>query len=85
MDEQTTYILCPDETCKIFFSKKKFCQHDCPYPEEAKQLEYCKECDSTYEHAINYGRFRRKEHECIGGNAIKFQNGKYELIHGIKE
>jgi len=85
MNENLTYILCPDSNCEIFFDEKKFCRLDCPYPEKAKQLDYCKMCNSIYENKINYSTWQRKEHKCnsskFEATAIKFCNNKWILIH----
>jgi hypothetical protein len=85
MIEGSTYILCPDSNCEIFFTPKKDCIYDCPHPKKAKQLDYCRFCNDFYENDIKHSEWERKRHLCKLFDkkltSSKVGNGKYILIH----
>jgi len=83
-----TYLLCPDESCKIFFesSNKLSCEYECPKQNDLIKIIVCRFCKDTIELPGRHTPFYRidgKNHKCKDGTAPSFirQSIKYEIIY----
>ena len=86
MDAQTTYLLCPDRTCRLFFdtTRRTPCEHDCPLEKLLVKIIKCHNCGELIELEGNHNYLRRVDHACSGGRcAANFQrlSGTYQLIY----
>jgi hypothetical protein len=84
-NDETTYILCPDPECELFFDVTRNipCESDCPHIEKQIKIIKC-HCGELVELPGDHHMFRRVEHNCANGNtAWMFQrmSGKYRLIY----
>ena len=88
MDTKTTYILCPDPKCKLFWSPERLaCEWgDCPHPDEMKKVIKCIGCGNPIFLSSDHSMIARVDHHCPNGNvAGMFQrmSGKYRITYGI--
>lgn len=85
MDRETTYLLCPDPTCKLFWDTSRFtpCENECPLQEKLIKMVRCY-CGEVIELSGDHSMLRRVDHECANGDrASNFQqlSGKYRLMY----
>lgn len=85
MNTETTYLLCPDRSCKLFFDPSKmWCERDCPQEDDLVKIVQCHNCKEPIELEGNHHYFAHVTHECPDGrHPLMFQrmSGKYRLIY----
>lgn len=89
MRDDTTYILCPDKSCKLFFEPDCTipCESECPKESEMKKLVLCS-CGEIVVLDGDHFSVLRVDHNCANGNtASNFcrMSGKYHLIYEVPE
>jgi len=83
----TTYLLCPDKNCKLFWdtSRRIPCESDCPMQNRLIKIIICKKCCEVIELPGNHSGLCRVDHNCPDGggcmNINQRMSGKYELIY----
>jgi hypothetical protein len=85
MDNKTTYILCPQSGCELFFAERRIpCEHDCPFESSLIKIIKCLGCGNTIELPGDHRSIYRVDHDEPGGcNSGMFQrmSGRYRLIY----
>jgi hypothetical protein len=86
MDADTTYILCPDSECQLFFDTTRSlpCETDCPRKEDMKKIVKCFSCGELIELDGDHFGFRRVNCKCGAWN-FQRMSSKYQLIRGRGE
>ncbi|MEK6906726.1 MAG: hypothetical protein AABW81_03825 [Nanoarchaeota archaeon] len=86
----TTYLLCPDDSCKKFFdsSNKFFCEYECPNENKLVKIIVCRVCRDMIELPGKHTPFYRvdsKNHRCKDERtpSVIRQYKKYEIIYQI--
>lgn len=82
----TTYLLCPDKTCKLFWDVTRYtpCESNCPMQDRLIKIIICQRCREVVELRGNHFSWDRVDHDCPdGGGCMNFQrmSGKYELLY----
>ena len=85
MDRDTTYLLCPDPTCKLFWDTSRFipCEDECPLQDKLIKMIRCR-CGEVIELPGDHFMLRRVDHKHKdGNNANNFQrmSGKYGIMY----
>ena len=74
MTEDTTYILCPDKKCGLFWYEPFFaCEGSCPKKDLEKLVVICKDCDKLLVLDSDHSAFCRLDHNCNEHNSCKFR------------
>lgn len=86
MDCETTYLLCPDKSCRLFFDKTQAipCERMCPRQEQLRKIILCGGCQETIILPGAHSTISRVDHNCpTGCRAGNFQrmSGKYRLMY----
>ncbi len=86
MNNQTTYLLCPNKLCTLFFDNTHMviCEENCPHQEELRKLILCQACKEIIILSGAHNSLYRVDHNCANGKkACNFQrmSGFYRLIH----
>jgi len=89
MDSNTTYILCPDRSCKLFYSPEyPFpCEYNCPKKNKLEKIIKCRNCGEPIHLCGDHHMLCRVDHACPDGrHASNFQrmSGRYRLVYGVK-
>lgn len=82
-DSDINYIICPDNTCKLFWKddgKPVACDGHCPHGDKMQMMIVCFKCKKeTYFDPKVIGKWQR--HDCTCGACTFIRsNGKYQLI-----
>ena len=84
MNTETTYILCPNPECKLFYSTDCFaCESDCPHEEHLIKIIKCF-CGELIDLPGDNMSWCRVDHTCLNGfTRMLFQrmSGKYQLMY----
>lgn len=85
MNTDTTYLLCPDPTCKLFWDTSRFtpCESECPMQDKLIKMIRCR-CGEVIELPGDHSMLRRVDHEHgDGSRASNFQrmSGKYRIMY----
>lgn len=85
MNTDTTYLLCPDPTCKLFWDTNQFlpCEDRCPMQDQLIKMIRC-QCGEVIELPGDHSMFRRVDHEHEDGSrASNFQriSGEYRIMY----
>ena len=86
MDDDTTYILCPDKTCKLYWDTSQCIprENNCPHQDRQIKLIICTGCQGLIELPGDHSGLCRVDHDCPDGfRASNFQrmSGKYFLLY----
>lgn len=85
MDTKTTYLLCPDRSCKLFFDLyKEWCELECPRKDDLVKIVQCVNCLEPIELPGDHFYFCAVTHKCPDGRSpLMFQrmSGRYCLIY----
>ena len=85
MNTETTYLLCPDRSCKLFFDlAKEWCEQECPKRDDLVKINQCHNCQEPIELPGDHNYLCCVTHDCISGqHPLMFQrmSGKYRLIY----
>jgi hypothetical protein len=86
MNAETTYILCPDTECQLFFdtSRPLQCEDKCPRKDETKKIVKCFSCGELVELSGDHSWMRRVDCTC-GAQNFQRMSGKYYFIRGRGE
>jgi len=87
MMTDTTYILCPDPQCKLFFKPNCHipCERDCPKESAMKKLIVCY-CGEIIVLDGDHSCLCRVDHNCANGNTASLFcriSEKYYLIYEV--
>lgn len=85
MDTHTTYLLCPDHTCDLYFDTSRWCpcESECPQQGALIKMIRCL-CGKVLELPGTHDMLRRVDHEhSDGSRASNFQrmSGRYHLLY----
>lgn len=85
MNSKTTYLLCPDRDCQLFFdvSKAISCEYHCPEQDDLVKIILCWGCEETIElpgdhHGVYY--ITHNKGNCSALNKQRL-SGNYCLIY----
>ena len=85
MNTETTYLLCPDRSCKLFFdTNKEWCEQECPQKDDLVKIIQCHNCEEPIELPGDHHYIENVTHECSDGrHPLMFQrmSGRYCLIY----
>jgi hypothetical protein len=85
MNTNTTYLLCPDRSCKLFFDpNKEWCDFECPKKDDLVKIVQCINCLEPIELPGDHYYIEAVTHECPDGrHPLMFQrmSGRYQLIY----
>ena len=85
MDTNTTYLLCPDRSCRLFFNPdRNWCEHECPKKDALVKIVQCTNCLDPIELPGDHYFLCAVTHECHdGSHPLMFQrmSGQYRLIY----
>lgn len=85
LEEGITYLLCPSESCDLFWSEKRPCpcEYECPYVESLKKILYIEDAKDLIVLDGDYSSFRSIDFESkSGGTGTYFRNsGKHRIIY----
>src|SRR3989344_5213070 len=85
MDTNTTYLLCPDRSCRLFFDPdREWCETACPRKDVLVKIIQCVNCSEPIELSGDHHRYSSVTHECADGrHPLMFQrmSGRYCLIY----
>ena len=84
----TTYIICPEKTCQLFWDTgTPFpCDGHCPFQERQKLMVLCPNCHARIMLSGGSSRWQRINHQCPDGRvSANFcrMNGKYHLLYEV--
>lgn len=90
VNRETTYILCPNPECQLFFKPNCTipCEFQCPYESEMRKIVKCGGCDEIIVLDGDSSPMKRVDHDCRDGvTASTFARGsaKYQLIYKMPE
>jgi hypothetical protein len=85
MKKDTTYLLCPDSSCKLYSDlTKDYCEYECPLKSELVKIILCNNCREPIELPGDHNQICRVDHNCPDGrHASNFQrmSGKSRIIY----
>lgn len=87
MEDDVTYLLCPDKTCKLFWdinSRHVPCESRCPHQDKLIKMIICRRCHEIIELSGDHFSWCRIDHKCPdGGGCMNFEgmSGKYQLLY----
>jgi hypothetical protein len=66
MQEDTTYVVCPDRTCGLFWENDigGVCENHCPKKDKRKLVVVCHDCESLLVLPDNHSCMQRLDHDC---------------------
>ena len=86
MDDDTTYLLCPDKKCKLFWdeTQRMPCEDNCPRQDKLIKMIICRGCHGLIELPGNHHMICRVDHNCPDGRRVSNfhrMSGKYNLLY----
>lgn len=87
MEIGTTYIICPDRKCKLFWDTSRWCpcDGDCPHEDKLKLVIICHGCGKMIILPGDHCSWCRIDHNCSGkggGCCSNFRmDNKYHLLY----
>jgi len=85
MDTDTTYLLCPDQFCKLYKDyTKDYCEYQCPNKENLVKIIQCHNCKELIELPGDHPMYDKVYHNCPDGkHASNSQrmSGKSRIIY----
>ncbi len=87
LENDVTYLLCPDRTCRLFYDTTRTipCERNCPKQKELTKIIKCQACGELIELPGDHGLALRIDHKCDPqreGVAPNFRmSGNYHLIY----
>jgi len=88
MNSNTTYLLCPDPSCGLFFNEEDsfHCKDNCPKQSDLVQIILCRQCSEIIELPGDHSMSARVKHECPDGrHPFMLRPGVYQLIYRMHE
>lgn len=69
MQEDTTYVVCPDRRCGLFWEPDLggACEHYCPHQAKRKLVLVCHDCESLLVLHEGHSSMQRIDHDCSKG------------------
>lgn len=89
MDTDTTYIICPEKSCRLFWdtSQPVACDGHCPYQDRQQLIIICSACGEMVTLPEGHHVAQRIDHQCPDGSTgMSFRMGrKYELMYEVPQ